>query len=286
MTNHAIVKQIAEQLKGRLSIDEEKGYSKLYPFDTSIDGHLNPVKIFTDPRDKKEYILDYKDDGDRLSQLKKINTVILAYNKEALKNHGEFQKKIPIDGKLYSDKEVGFDKPLQLLPEFPLWGFAVLGKTEIKDYDRIKPISIDDRKLYRLRIEMNNDSVFIAHLNRLIFNHIQIKRKESEKMGTWDSDNIWYKPNQRFHKWFQINNISVENNVSKGGRPKGTTKRTINRYIKIFKNFELLKKKFTSNTKSEIYEMLSLENYDGKTYSRATIKNIIEQKKYNMNPSQ
>ena len=78
MTNHAIVKQIAEQLKGRLSIDEEKGYSKLYPFDTSIDGHLNPVKIFTDPRDKKEYILDYKDDGDRLSQLKKINTVILA----------------------------------------------------------------------------------------------------------------------------------------------------------------------------------------------------------------
>jgi len=213
MTNHAIVKQIAEQLKGRLSIDEEKGYSKLYPFDTSIDGHLNPVKIFTDPRDKKEYILDYKDDGDRLAQLKKINTVILAYNKEALKNHGEFQKKTPIDGKLYSDEEVGFDKPLQILPELPLWGFAVLGKTKIKDYDRIKPISIDDRKLYRLRIDLNNDSEFIAHLNRLIFNHIQIKRKESEKMGTWDSDNIWYKPNQRFHKWFQLHDIDPEDDV-------------------------------------------------------------------------
>jgi hypothetical protein len=213
MTNHAIVKQIAEQLKGRLSIDEEKGYSKLYPFDTSITGHLNPVKIFTDPRDKKEYILDYKDDGDRLAQLKKINTVILAYNKEALKNHGEFQKKTPIDGKLYSDEEVGFDKPLQILPELPLWGFAVLGKTKIKDYDRIKLISIDDRKLYRLRIDLNNDSEFIAHLNRLIFNHIQIKRKESEKMGTWDSDNIWYKPNQRFHKWFQLHDIDPEDDV-------------------------------------------------------------------------
>tara|TARA_B100001250_G_scaffold189304_1_gene162641 strand:+ start:86 stop:1102 length:1017 start_codon:yes stop_codon:yes gene_type:complete len=213
MSLHAIVKQIAEQLKGRLSIDEEKGYSKLYPFDTSIDGHLNPVKIFTDPRDKKEYILDYKDDGDRLSQLKKINTVISSYNKEALKNHGEFQKKIPIDGKLYSDEEVGFDKPLQILPELPLWGFAVLGKTENKDYDGIKPISIDNRKLYRLRMEMNNDPLFIAHLNRLIFNHIQIKRKESEKMGTWDSDNIWYKPNQRFHKWFQLYDIDPEDNV-------------------------------------------------------------------------
>ena len=65
-----------------------------------------------------------------LSQLKKINTVISSYNKEALKNYGEFQRKNPIDGKLYSDEEVVFDKPLQILPELPLWGFAVLGKIE------------------------------------------------------------------------------------------------------------------------------------------------------------
>ena len=213
MTNHAIVKQIAEQLKGRLSIDEEKGYSNLYPFNTSIDGHMNPVKIFTDPRDKKEYILDYSNEDDRLSQLKKINKIISSYNGEAMKNHGEYLKKLPLDGKVHSATEVGFDKPLHLLPELPLWGFAVLGKNEIKDYDRIKPISIDDRKLYRLRIDLNNDSEFIAHLNRLIFNHIQTKRKESEKMGTWDSDNIWYKPNQRFHKWFQLHDIDPEDDV-------------------------------------------------------------------------
>ena len=103
---------------------------------------------------------------------------------------------------MYSDEEVGFDKPLQILPELPLWGFAVLGKTKIKDYDRIKPISIDDRKLYKIRIDINNDSEFIAHLNRLIFKHIQIKRKESEKMGTWDSNNIWFKPNQRLISHF------------------------------------------------------------------------------------
>ena len=213
MTIHAIVKQIAEQLKGRLSIDEEKGYSNLYPFNTSIDGHMNPVKIFTDPRDKKEYILDYNNEDDRLSQLKKINKIISSYNGEVMKNHGEYLKKLPLDGKVHSATEVGFDKPLHLLPELPLWGFAVLGKNEIKDYDRIKPISIDDRKLYRLRIDLNNDSEFIAHLNRLIFNHIQIKRKESEKMGTWDSDNIWYKPNQRFHKWFQLHDIDPEDDV-------------------------------------------------------------------------
>ena len=213
MTIHAIVKQIAEQLKGRLSIGEEKGYSNLYPFNTSIDGHMNLVKIFTDPRDKKEYILDYNNEDERLSQLKKINKIISSYNSEVMKNHGEYLKKLPLDGKVHSATEVGFDKPLHLLPELPLWGFAVLGKNEIKDYNRIKPISIDDRKLYRLRIDLNNDSEFIAHLNRLIFNHIQTKRKESEKMGTWDSDNIWYKPNQRFHKWFQLHDIDPEDDV-------------------------------------------------------------------------
>ena len=213
MAIHAIVKQIAEQLKGRLSIDEEKGYSNLYPFNTSIDGHMNPVKIFTDPRDKKEYILDYNNEDERLSQLKKINKIISSYNGEVMKNHGEYLKKHPLDGKVHSATEVGFDKPLHLLPELPLWGFAVLGKNEIKDYDRIKPISIDDRKLYKIRIDINNDSEFIAHLNRLIFKHIQIKRKESEKMGTWDSDNIWYKPNQRFHKWFQLHDIDPEDDV-------------------------------------------------------------------------
>lgn len=213
MSLHAIVKQIAEQLKGRLSIDEEKGYSNLYPFNTSIDGHMNPVKIFTDPRDKKEYILDYNNEDERLSQLKKINKIISSYNGEVMKNHGEYLKKHPLDGKVHSATEVGFDKPLHLLPELPLWGFAVLGKNEIKDYDRIKPISIDDRKLYKIRIDINNDSEFIAHLNRLIFKHIQIKRKESEKMGTWDSNNIWFKPNQRFHKWFQLHDIDPEDDV-------------------------------------------------------------------------
>ena len=74
MTIHAIVKQIAEQLKGHVPISKEEGYSSLYPFDSSIDYYINPTIAFTDPRDDKEHMLDYKDDEDRLAQLKKINT--------------------------------------------------------------------------------------------------------------------------------------------------------------------------------------------------------------------
>jgi hypothetical protein len=286
MTIHAIVEQIAEQLKGHIPVNKEDGYDSLYPFDSSIDYYINPTIAFTDPRNGEEHTLDYKDDEDRLAQLKKINTAITTYNKVAMKNHSEVLSKIPADSKVYSAKELGFTKPTLTISEHPLWAFTVMGRTKRGDgYDDIKMISIDNRKLYQLRIELNNDSEFIADLNRLIFNHIQIKRKESEKMGTWDSDNIWYKPNQRFHKWFQINNISVENNVPKGGRPKGITKRTVDRYKKVFHQFEILKKKYSSKTKAELYELLATMDYDGKTYSRQTIRNIIEDKKYNLIPS-
>ena len=286
MTIHAIVKQIAEQLKGHVPISKEEGYSSLYPFDSSIDYYINPTIAFTDPRDDKEHMLDYKDDEDRLAQLKKINTVITTYNKVADKNQKEFLSKVPSDGKVHTPEEFGFTKPTIPIGEHPLWAFTVMGRTKRGDgYDDIKLIAIDNRKLYKLRINLNNDSEFIANLNRLIFNHIQIKRKESEKMGTWDSNNIWYKPNQRFHKWFQINNVSVKDGVQEGGRPKGTTKRTINRYIKVFQQFEIIKKNFTSKTNIELYELLSTRTYDSKKYSKETIKNIIEQKKYNLTPT-
>ena len=71
-----------------------------------------------------------------------------------------------------------------------------------------------------------------------------------------------------------------------GGRPKGRAKRTINRYNKVFHRFTIVQKKYTSKTKTELYELVSTDSYDGKKYSPETIKNIIEEKKYNLKPSQ
>ena len=264
-------------------LDRDPGYVSLYPFDSSKDYYSSPLKAFTDPCDGKEYILEYKDDEDRLANIKKINTAITTYNKVAAKNHKEFISKLPTDGKVYSPDDFGFKKPTIPFNEHPIWGFSVMGRTGKNS--GYKMVTIDNRKLYLMRFELDNDSEFITHLNCQIFKYIQTKRKESEKMGTWDSDNIWYKPNQRFHKWFQINNISVENNVPKGGRPKGITKRTVDRYKKVFHQFEILKKKYSSKTKAELYELLATMDYDGKTYSRQTIRNIIEDKKYNLIPS-
>ena len=72
---------------------------------------------------------------------------------------------------------------------------------------------------------------------------------------------------------------------SKGGRPKGVTKRTIDRYKKVYHQFIILQKKYSSKKKSELYELCASKDYDGTTYSRKTIKNIIEDKMYNIIPS-
>ena len=71
-----------------------------------------------------------------------------------------------------------------------------------------------------------------------------------------------------------------------GGRPKCRAKRTIKRYKKVFHHFTIVQKKYTSKTKTELYELVSTDSYDGKKYSPETIKNIIEEKKYNLKPSQ
>ena len=71
----------------------------------------------------------------------------------------------------------------------------------------------------------------------------------------------------------------------KRGRPKGLTKRTIDRYKKVYRQFTVLQKKHTAYKKSELYELCSTIDYDGATYSRKTIRNIIEDKRYNLTPS-
>ena len=71
----------------------------------------------------------------------------------------------------------------------------------------------------------------------------------------------------------------------KRGRPKGLTKRTIDRYKKVYRQFTVLQKKYTAYKKSELYELCSTIDYDGATYSRKTIRNIIEDKRYNLTPS-
>ena len=71
----------------------------------------------------------------------------------------------------------------------------------------------------------------------------------------------------------------------KPGRKKGFAKRTIKRYIKVFHKYTIVSKEYPGYKKSEKYELISTQTYDGKMYRPRTIKNIIEEKKYLLKPA-
>jgi hypothetical protein len=170
-------------------------------------------------------------------------------------------------------------------------------------YDDIEYLKITDEKLFELlqQYDQNNINEFIEYLNKEIFKYIQTKVQSAIKKGAWDKTNMWFKPNQKFLEWFDLKAIDLSKSAPlekqptipnsdtqkkpKGGRPKGLTKRTISRYKKVKHQFEILKKKYSSKTKAELYDLMATKDYDTKSYKRNTIRNIIEDKKYNLIPS-
>ena len=123
-----------------------------------------------------------------------------------------------------------------------------------------------------MNIYIDNDSVFVTNENELL------NQDETEKF--FQSLNH----NERIKHFVEKYGALPQSNKQQG-RPKGVTKRTISRYKKVFHQFEILKEKYSSKTKAQLYELLATRDYDGKPYKRKTIRNIIEDKKYNLIPS-
>jgi hypothetical protein len=107
-------------------------------------------------------------------------------------------------------------------------------------------------------------------------NEKNIKRILGTPLGKDDEGNLYFDADT---------DKESDSGGKKLGRPKGLTKRTIDRYIKVYHQFELLKSKYPSKTRAELYELLATKDYDSTTYSRNTIRNIIEDKKYLLTPS-
>jgi hypothetical protein len=103
-----------------------------------------------------------------------------------------------------------------------------------------------------------------------------IKRIHGTPLGKDDEGNLYFDADT---------DKESDSGGKKLGRPKGLTKRTINRYIKVYHQFELLKKKYPSKTKAELYELLATKHYNSMKYSPSTIRNIIEDKRYLLTPS-
>jgi len=133
----------------------------------------------------------------------------------------------------------------------------------------------------------------VAKLNKEQLSSVEKKKTELKSIQKSATASSTIKDLIAFHdeviglllEWFNKNGIQIVQKKISSGRPKGLTKRTIDRYKKVFHQFTILQKKYSSKKRSELYELCSTKDYDEKTYTRKTIRNIIEDKKYNLIPS-
>ena len=216
------IRSIILQLTGQLSNSplEEERITELRPIDFVMDYYRSPLLGFDDPRDNKKHILEWSSEKERVKELKRINKVIEQYNKEADANREEFFSKLPIDGKIHTPSDVGYEKPTIPISAHPLWAVTCILKLSRDKNSRSGQLRdpsspyIDEQKLYQTFLEISNDD-FVEYLNKEIFKYIQTEIRKAKDLEAWDSDNMWYEPNKRFVKWFQIKNIDPDSKVLK-----------------------------------------------------------------------
>ena len=212
------IQQIAEQIKKNSHFNDDLSFNSLFPFDYSLNFYSRNLEVSFGQDNIKKFTLDFKNNKNRLAQLQELNRLIKHHNSRAIKNQNELVSKIPPTGSVY-DVNQFTSSFTTIIKEYPMWAFKLSSKNYSGDEVKIQ-IIINDKELYQIRDDLNDDNNFIEHINRLIFKYLQEKRMESEQMGVWDSDNIWYMPNKRFHKWFQIHDLDpFDNKINK----KGTT---------------------------------------------------------------
>ena len=142
---------------------------------------------------------------------------------------------------------------------------------------------IEDNDLYQLSKDLD-EKEFLHRFNNSLFEYAKRKLALEKKNDLDTSNSQWERSVRELVHWFSDYNFKPTKKKDTG-RPKGRTKRTIDRYKKVYHQFIVLQKKYPAKKKSELYELCSTQDYYGMTYTRKTIRNIIEDKKYNLIPS-
>lgn len=288
MNIYSIIKQLIKQISDS---PENESIRELVPIDFILVYYTG---TYIDPRNKKEFVIEWEDEDNRIKQIQRYNKIVNVYNAEVESNENEFIKILPADQKvqIHSPSELGFNKPLEKFKPIPLWAFNCISRS-LLGVKRKGSITINSKELYRmLFFEIKDKKTFVKRFNKTIFDHICKELHGAVDLGKYNEKSIWYTPSQLFQNWFYLEGIDHKSiqplfkvaSKKRGGRPNGFTKRTIDRYKKVYHQFENLKKKYPSKTKTELYELISTQDYDGITYTRKTIRNIIEEKKYNLKP--
>ena len=188
MDTNSLIKQITEQLSNS-SLEEEQ-IKELCPINFIWDYYDNPMEINVG---EKKYTIEWRDEESRIKEINRINKIIAEYSVTKGKH--------PI-------------KPI-LLWAFNCYPIHVSNPNSTSNQiEDLKYWTVDDEELFKTRVEIRTVD-FIEYLNKEIFNYIQSEIRKAKDLEAWDGDNMWYEPNKRFVKWFQIKNIDPDSKVLK-----------------------------------------------------------------------
>ena len=142
---YSIIQQLADQ-----------HLKELRPIDYILDYYTNPMKGYIDPRDKKELVIEWKDEDGRITEIQRYNTIINGYNAEVKNNKREFNKLLPLGD--FSPSDLGYNKPLIYFGTIPFWAFNCISKLS-------RNITVDDKELYKLLYnELKDKDQFVEYL--------------------------------------------------------------------------------------------------------------------------
>ena len=142
------------------------------------------MKGFIDPRDKKEFVIEWKDEDGRITEIQRFNTIITGYNAEVKINEREFNKLIPLRVKAYSSSDLGYNKPLDYFDTIPFWAFNCIPKLS-------RNITVNDKELYKLLYnELKDKDQFVQYLNKEIFNYIQSEIRKAKDLEAYNQEII------------------------------------------------------------------------------------------------
>ena len=218
------------------------------------------MQAFHDPRNDQKYIIEWKNEKGRVKELKRINKLFAEYNLEADKNASEFHKLVPTDGKVYSQTELGFEKPTIPIEPQPLWAFYCIPKLSMDKNSRSKRLMIDDEELYRmLYFEINDEDIFVKRFNKMIFDHICEMLHQAVELGQYNEKSIWFDPSIGFLNWFQAKGIDHKSiqplikgkRKNRGGRKKGSSPEMVSRIMWIRDKYQSLKDKDSGENDKE-----------------------------------
>ena len=201
MDIYSIIKQLIKQISDS---PENESIRELVPIDYILVYYTD---IYIDPRNKKEFVIEWEDEDNRIKQIQRFNKIVNAYNSEVESNEKEFINILPADKKIHSPSELGFNKPLEKFKPIPLWAFNCISRSLLGVKKKGK-ITISSKELYRmLFLEIKDKKTFVKRFNKTIFDHICKELHEAVELGKYNEKSDWYAPSQLFQNWFYLEGI-------------------------------------------------------------------------------